>query len=190
MISNTAAYEGGGAFISYSALNGIARNCLSAENSAGRGGGISLFDNRPTYTNTLENCTIVSNRTGGLYKTYDGTTFCFNVISQSNYSYNTAGYPLMRGLNPFQGYSCCVISNTSVVFMDSGNTTSSPAFADFQGRNYRLKRESPCINAGLNLPWMYSCTDLDGVSRIDKFSGRADMGCYEFHPQGIMFKVK
>ena len=30
---------------------------------------------------------------------------------------------------------------------------------------------------------------LDGRSRIDRFSGIVDMGCYEYLPQGAMYSV-
>jgi hypothetical protein len=187
MISNTVAYEGGGLFLSASALNCAVRNCLMAQNSAGRGAGISIFDNRGAYSNTFVNCTVVSNRTGGIWRTYAGTSDFFNVISQSNYSYN---FMTDQSFPTFRCHNCCTITNSRLIFANSGNVTSYPAFIDLNGGDYRLTRESPCINTGLNLPWMYSSTDLDGVSRIDKFSGQADMGCYEYHPQGTMFKVR
>ncbi|MFA7158049.1 MAG: right-handed parallel beta-helix repeat-containing protein [Kiritimatiellia bacterium] len=186
-ISNSAAYEGGGFFMLYAAQNSTVRNCLVAQNSAGRGGGMSFFDNGPTKSNTVENCTVVSNRTGGIWRTYAGTSDFFNVIAQSNYSYN---FNTDQPFPGFRCYNCCAITNVKMILMNAGNITSSPVFADFNGGNYRLTAESPCINTGLNLPWMYSSTDLDGVSRIDKFSGRADMGCYEHHPMGVMFKVR
>ena len=185
MISNSAAYEGGGAVIQYPNNNCIVRNCLMADNYAGRGGGISFMHNSLSSTNTMENCTVASNRVGGIWRSYRGTSIFFNVISQSNDSWqmSTPG-------GGFFCYHCSTISNATQVFMDSGNITNSPAFADLPGKNYRLSSQSPCANAGLNLPWMIKNTDLDGVSRIDKFSGRADMGCYELHPRGVMFKMR
>jgi hypothetical protein len=185
MISNSAAYEGGGAMIQYPNNNCNVRHCLMAENYAGRGGGISFMHNNLTATNTMENCTVASNRVGGIWRSYRGTSVFFNVISQSNDSWqmSTSG-------GGFFCYHCSTISNATMVFMDSGNITSPPAFADFPGRDYRLSPDSPCANAGLNLPWMNFFTDLDGLSRIDKFSGRADMGCYEAHPRGVMFKAR
>jgi hypothetical protein len=68
--------------------------------------------------------------------------------------------------------------------------TDNPRFLDQASANYRLQKISPCINTGINKAWMDTSTDLDGLSRIDKFSSRADMGCYEYLPRGIMFKVR
>ena len=53
--------------------------------------------------------------------------------------------------------------------------------------NYRLKSTSPCINAGTNLPYVYTTTDLDGKTRI--VNGRVDMGAYEFVPEPCLFIV-
>ena len=32
--------------------------------------------------------------------------------------------------------------------------------------------------------------DWDGRTRIDRFSGRVDMGCYEYLPKGMIFKFR
>jgi len=58
--------------------------------------------------------------------------------------------------------------------------------ASFAWRTH-LAQSSPCINSGTNEYWMN--LDLDGRSRIDRFSGMVDMGCYEYLPAGIMFSV-
>jgi hypothetical protein len=54
--------------------------------------------------------------------------------------------------------------------------------------NYRLSQGSPCINAGNN-QYAPATPDLDGHSRIDRYSGIVDMGCYEYLPSGMMIKV-
>jgi len=36
---------------------------------------------------------------------------------------------------------------------------------------------------------MTSAADLGGHSRIDRFFGIVDMGCYEYLPQGTMYSV-
>ena len=56
--------------------------------------------------------------------------------------------------------------------------------------NYRLNRNSPCINAGANQPWMDGAVELDGRRRIDRFSGQVDMGCYEYVGAGTMFSLQ
>ena len=79
----------------------------------------------------------------------------------------------------------------------SGNITNDPMFVangsgygtNFVAGNYHLQRGSPCINAGINQSWMPGARDLDGHSRIDRFSGVVDMGCYEYLPQGTFYSV-
>ncbi len=55
--------------------------------------------------------------------------------------------------------------------------------------NYRLNANSPCVNTGSNQDWMTNAVDLDGNRRIDRFSGRVDMGAYELFPKGTIFSI-
>ena len=72
---------------------------------------------------------------------------------------------------------------------DTGNITNSPRFMDFAGQNFRLTADSPAVNSGLNQNWMDGAKDLDGHSRMDRFFGRVDMGCFEHLSRGMTFKV-
>lgn len=54
-----------------------------------------------------------------------------------------------------------------------------PVFANLPAGDYRLQATSPCIDAGTNLDWMASATDLDGNPRV--IHGTVDMGSYEFN---------
>lgn len=72
----------------------------------------------------------------------------------------------------------------------SGNIAADPKFADAANGNYRLTAASPCANAGLNQDWMAAAVDLDGRPRLDRFTRRVDIGCYEHHFRGAMFLVK
>ena len=56
--------------------------------------------------------------------------------------------------------------------------------------NVRLQAGSPCINAGIKREWMTGALDLDGRTRIDRFSDKVDMGAYEYIPQGMLFMSK
>ena len=189
IISNTAHYEAGGVYMN---INTFLRNCLIARNTSRRGGGIFSFMNNTAHSNKIENCTIVCNvATGGVYEgsgingAYRGLTYLFNTIAYSNINQNTWGYDSITNIS----YSSCTISNSRTIFADSGNSTSSPAFADFSADNYHLTRGSPCVNSGLNLPWMTDSIDLDGKARIDK-SGVVDKGCYEYQRRGFMVKMR
>jgi len=42
-----------------------------------------------------------------------------------------------------------------------------------------------CLHACAN----ENAVDLDGYSRIDRFSGIVDIGCYEYLPQGMIISV-
>src|SRR5690606_14465856 len=52
-----------------------------------------------------------------------------------------------------------------------------PMFVDPQNRNFKLREESPCINAGIhvNIPF-----DMDGVEI--PVGAQPDIGAYEFMP--------
>ena len=58
-----------------------------------------------------------------------------------------------------------------------GNIDLDPMFADPMNGDFRLTKDSPCIDAGTNLPNL-SATDLDGNPRI--IGGTVDMGPFEF----------
>ena len=62
----------------------------------------------------------------------------------------------------------------------AGNLTNDPVFVSASNANYRLSRESPCLNTGTNQAWMIGGVDLDGNPRIKQ--SRVDMGTYELPP--------
>ncbi len=70
------------------------------------------------------------------------------------------------------------------------NINYDPQFVNFISGNYRLGAASPCVNTGTNQAWMPDALDLDGHSRLDRFSRLADMGCYEFVTVGTMYIIK
>jgi hypothetical protein len=52
-------------------------------------------------------------------------------------------------------------------------------------RGYMPGPGSPCIDAGIDRPWMTGATDLDGNPRVQ--GGGVDIGCYELVPEPIFF---
>lgn len=52
-----------------------------------------------------------------------------------------------------------------------------PLFADGAGGDYHPSAESPCIDAGVTLPWMSGTSDLDGGRRVS--GPKPDIGAYE-----------
>jgi hypothetical protein len=70
------------------------------------------------------------------------------------------------------------------------NITNNPLFAGKDTGDWHLTQGSPCLNAGVNQSWMDNAYDLDGQHhRIDGFSHVVDMGCYEFLPNGGIYRI-
>ena len=86
-----------------------------------------------------------------------------------NYDYSTLNY-------------CCT---TPMPTSGLGNITNAPLFVDYAAGDYRLRPDSPCIDAGTNLTGLIS-TDILGLPRPMDGNGdglaRFDMGAYEFNP--------
>ena len=177
---------------------GVIRNCLISENSAvGTGGGINIryAPNKPILS--LENCTIVSNtaNVGGGVRfgsdAYIGTNFLVNCILL----FNTApsggsNYWKAGGAEDILSCSNCCLSpalSGADINYSSDNITFDPQFVERATGNYRLDRNSPCVNVGAYRDWMINAVDLDGHRRVDKFSGIVDMGAYEYMPKGVIF---
>jgi hypothetical protein len=132
--SNTAAYEGGGAY------QGTLRNCAIYGNNCPNGGG--------TCNSILNNCTVAYNSgtyTAGVY--FGRFTNCIvyynSTIPSGNYANATFSY-------------CCTLPMPSGPSGGVGNFTNAPQlFVD----NIHLLTNSPCIGAGTNL---VTGTDIDG----------------------------
>jgi hypothetical protein len=177
-----------------SANTTVVQNCLIAGNimniSAWYGAGLFVG----SYYSEIDNCTIVSNvnafsdRVGGCAFYSAGTTLVANTIIYMND-------------DPGNVYSniCIWTGNGAVVYFTNcctapltglqgvNNISNNPAFINKDSGNWHLSQSSPCINAGVNRGWM--TIDLDGLSRIDRFSRLVDMGCYEYLPPGMMITV-
>ncbi len=201
-------YYGGGA-------RGVIRNSKIYENYAQkRGGGIDLgIVNYNPMTGQVYNCLIYNNvgdESGGVH--LGGTGFIATASTiVSNYSrIRGGGAGLMNGdiTNCIVYYNsgaatspdiyfgagctnkifyCCAPTNVTPW---QGNITNAPEFINFAAQEFQLAGNSPCINAGTNEAWMVGARDLDGLSRIDRFSRRVDMGAYERTPSGVMFVVQ
>ncbi len=150
---NTAARYGGGSYF------GTLNNCVLSGNTANYGGG--------AYGATLNNCTVARNRAtgtgGGAY-----TSSLVNTIVWGNSALNAAD------LHNCTATYCCIPDQAQV--QGAGNIRNDPLFADATNGNYRLRSDSPCINAG----WTNHAigeTDLAGNPRIA--DGKVDIGAYE-----------
>jgi hypothetical protein len=162
---------GGGVFFE---SGGNIRSCLIVHNTAHNGGG--------AYCNSdgdVQNCTLCNNTAssagGGIYNFLNPKTN-INCIIYHNFAPSGTNYHNAGGSQAF--------CDASPLPAGPGNIGQPPGFL---AGDYRLWLGSPCIDAGTNLPWMATASDLDGNPRI--YEDRVDMGCYEFVPEPAMLAL-
>ena len=168
------------------------RNCLLNNNftdgSGGWGGGGGGIFEDWGATLYMYNCTITSNRPTGMAFRTGGPLVGCNSIVYSNYNNGDIAYHTT--VSSAYTNICIRSTNALVGAAISGYITNNPLFVHYAGQNFRVSGDSPCVNAGVNQSWMDGAPDLDNHSRIDRFSGMVDIGSYEYHPRGTMFKVR
>ena len=122
------------------------------------------------YSCRLHNCLIVNNKTRGK-KSYGGGVINSDVdnsIILSNFAIKNENFDTNSNIK----YSC---SNPKP--HGDGNIDVDPLFINIKKQDYHLQENSPCIDAGINLEWMYGTgIDLDENTRI---CGNVDIGPYE-----------
>ncbi len=194
ILNNVAGNEGGGLYINAS-LGIDLKSCLIASNMAyTNGGGIYIFRSETA----TRNCTIVantaSNIAGGVYNsralagTY--TNLLINTIIYFNTASSSSNWYILNPNTTYVAYTNCCMAPAPAANYGSGNTAANPAMINVNEGKYRLTKESPCVNTGFQENWMLNALDIDGRSRLDRFSGLADMGCYEFVWSGSMIKSR
>ena len=166
--------QGGGA------ANSTLYNCSLANNSANyrAGGAVGcallnciLTGNSPGSDSTFYNCTVIDNE-GGISGTAFNSIIYYN--SGGNYAEGTT-------LN-----NCCT---TPLPTNGIGNITGPPLFMDMTAGDFRLREDSPCIDAGTNLlsvaGYSFEPTDILGNTRFIDGNGDGkvawDIGAYEFN---------
>ena len=155
---------------------GILRNTLVFRNSLKRNSGIVVGVN-----GTVENCTVVANTatTAGSYfgcNATVATAVIRNLIAWGNVNAATATAANAGGLESC--YANCAIPEG----FGTDCVTGDPLFKHADRGDYRLRPQSPCVNAALRLGWMTGAVDRDGQPRIHKPQLRRsdpDIGCYE-----------
>jgi hypothetical protein len=190
---------GGGIYLA----GGTVRNALLIRNGAirdwtspfpgdhrGKGGGAVVAGG------VLESCTIATNwaiiNGGGIYQTGGVVS---NVIVQGNYVVEEGASDWH---NPLASTGHCC-SPDLAADPAKGNLTADPCFENAAALDFRLRRDSPCLDAGGNRVWMAGARDLAGNPRI--WLGRwprvapeerVDMGCYELilPPPGTMMILR
>lgn len=180
--NNTTKGSGGG--ISVYLGNEAITNCLFTGNVAGDKAGLSLGVN-----STVVNCTVYGNTAtnanssnGGLYVEAGSTVI--NTIMYGNTANGAAKDWAAGGI-----FSNCCTSVTNNM-AGAGNIAANPLLLAPDKGDYRLSGQSPCVNAGLNQPWMDIATDLAGKQRLDGYIGKVDIGAYEYLSSGTLILVQ
>ncbi len=193
IFGNTTRYNGGGMFINDATTTALKmRNCLIAGNTAGGNGG-GVYGSYPLGNNqeSIANCTIVSNEAvlgGGIYFKNNSTTSIVNTIIYHNRSTGDSDpnlYDLVAPGNAHTILQSCVEPGTAT-FVIPNAVAGPPRFVNPSAGNWRLRADSPCVNAGTNRVWM--TLDLDGNPRIRY--GDVDLGAYEAVRRGLVYWIR
>jgi len=181
---------GGGITLRY---GGELRNCLVCSNGAGGAGGASAVS--ATGAPIIQNCTIAGNRgKGPAVRLEEGPSASYRPLIMANsviYSNFGAGDVVSNWSIASNTTNICLTNNCTYPTnfpannITSGNISNNPQFIDCPAGNYRLRQDSPCINAGTNQSWMITSFDLDGRTRIRY--GTVDMGVYENISKGAIY---
>jgi len=164
---NIAEYDGGGA--AYACL----RNCLIYGNTAERYGGGAA------YCYDMINCTVTKNKAqsgGGCHCGYTYNSIIWGNSASLHADMRLESNQDSPDANQNILGSYCRYSCTGNYVDGRGSIVGDPCFVDWANNDFRLRDDSPCINAGMNA-CMTRKYDVDGIRRI---KGKVvDMGAYE-----------
>jgi hypothetical protein len=179
--ANSATSSGGG----MAQCRGMISGCIISGNRAAEGGG--LFN----CIGAITNCTIVGNTTQALYRCRRNITNCIIWDNRPAFD-DCVPYNCIEGTGDGLG---CIRSDPCFVapgFWDANGTTSHAGDDFWVDGDYRLRAESPCIDAGDSNRLPVDSADLDDDGNITEVmpldldgkarrTGRAvDIGPYEF----------
>ncbi len=185
VVSGNSADKGGGMYNSNSASPTLI-NVLICDNSSDYGGGI--YNSGSESSPTLINLTISGNSAatygGGMYNNQSVTTLN-NCIIWGNES-GSSGTEIYNNDGSVSLNYSCYGSVYGTVTPDANCTATNPMLADITNGDYRLYRNSPCVDAGNN-NYNSEMTDIRGTDFGRKLlktnpeqEGTIDMGVYEY----------
>jgi len=191
--STGAGEYGGGVNMSVGTL----RNCLLYGNTGGRGGGVYM-SGAATGNKMLQNCTVIGNTNathgGGVSIISGANPYLQNCIVWGNTGPSGASNMSVEASSTAVSFSnCCTAGGATVAAaLINQYSTNNLSVVPGLAADYRLAKESPCINAGANQSWMQEAggVDLDRHARIDRATGLVDIGAYEFIFDGTMFSLR
>jgi hypothetical protein len=138
-------------------------------------------------SSTLYNCTLTGNA-GGLDGTFYNCTIVDNQGNVSGAAFNSVLY-YNAGGNYAEGTTLHYCCTSPLPTNGVGNITGPPLVMDLAAGDFRLREDSPCIDAGANLAllnagYSYEPTDILGNTRFIDGNGDGlvawDIGAYEF----------
>ena len=168
----------------------LLRNCLFYDNVAtGNQVAGAVYAMNQTGTGrfgiTLENSTIGPNTGGFLRRRFTDRT------EDRVWAWNTLFFePGLFNIPSAQRELHYCRVDEGFAYTGGNSITDLPAFVDFEGRNFRLSADSPCINAGTNLTWTAEGLDLDRKPRRDRIFDQTDIGAYEYVYAGTILLLQ
>jgi len=181
----------GGIFCNY---GGSVQNCIINENNGANGGGINC-NQKAEIKNSLIINNSANGNGGGVYMSTPvasaiNITFANNTVAKNSAVLNGGG---VYSTKPVESFNSIIYDNTAAVdsqinnnvatyycCVENGDLSNSSITNDpdfYSNVDFHFIDGSPCIDAGTNLPGIFSEKDLDGNPRV--LEGTVDIGCYE-----------
>ena len=177
--------------------NGLIHDCLIAQNvsadypaaldiEAPMGGGVAI----------VSNCTVTANRAdngvGGVrvaVGTKNDIVSCVNSCFSGNVGSGPKDVLSISGANGLSASFLFCFGPEEELPEGDGNVFGPDAkFTDPSSGSYRLRPDSPLIDAGVLSDGMETATDLGGAHRV--IHGKVDIGCFEFPWRGTLFLLR
>ena len=173
--TSSVGYHGGGVYLE----NGRIENCLIRGCKSNGTGGAHIKSG--TFINCIvTNCSAVV-QNGSLNSSYTG-----GVCADGGTVANCAIYGNKNGVGgvdaQVRGAESRYRNNALAYAYGSNCVTNDPRFADAAHGDWHIGKDSPLVNAGVNIDYTADSVDFEGNPRIFKFglkSSKPDIGIYE-----------